>query len=260
MIDGHIHIERGDYTLEWIKKFTDKALEKNIEEIWLLEHCYRFTEFMPMYDSVCQHSEYIDKWFQKKAGVKKLNDYLELMEKVRETDFGVKVMFGLEVCYFKEYEEFVYDLTKYKDFDFLLGSVHFVDDFAFDHKAEHWVGKDVDLIYARFFEASIELVKSNIFDGIAHPDSIKLFGHKTLYPLYEYYEELAKQLSNNNMYAEQNSGAHRRCPATAELGMDKDMLDAMLRHSVKIVTASDAHEPCDVGDNIAQLKKSISIG
>lgn len=260
MIDGHIHIERGEYTLEWIKKFTDRAIEKNIEEIWLLEHCYRFTEFMPMYDSVCKYSEYIDKWFHKKAGVKELNDYLELIEKVRETDFGVKVMFGLEVCYFKEYEEFVYDLTKYKDFDFLLGSVHFVDDFAFDHKAEHWVGKDVDLIYARFFEASIELVKSNIFDGIAHPDSIKLFGHKTLYPLYEYYEELAKQLSNNNMYAEQNSGAHRRCPVTAELGMDKDMLDAMLRHSVKIVTASDAHEPCDVGDNIAQLKKSISIG
>ena len=76
MIDGHIHIERGEYTLEWIKKFTDRAIEKNIEEIWLLEHCYRFTEFMPMYDSVCKYSEYIDKWFHKKAEVKELNDYL----------------------------------------------------------------------------------------------------------------------------------------------------------------------------------------
>jgi len=42
--------------------------------------------------------------------------------------------------------------------------------------------------------------------------------------------------------------------------MNKDMLEAMMKYKVKIVTASDAHEPCDVGDNIAQLKKSISIG
>lgn len=63
MVDGHIHIERGEYTLEWIGQFVNKALEHNIDEIWLLEHCYRFREFVPMYDSVCSYSEYIDEWF-----------------------------------------------------------------------------------------------------------------------------------------------------------------------------------------------------
>ena len=29
-----------------------KAVEKQIDEIWLLEHCYGFEEFVPMYDSV----------------------------------------------------------------------------------------------------------------------------------------------------------------------------------------------------------------
>ena len=67
MIDGHIHIERGEYTLEWIKRFADKAIEMEIEEIWLLEHCYRFKQFVPMYDSVCRYSSYIDKWFHSKA-------------------------------------------------------------------------------------------------------------------------------------------------------------------------------------------------
>lgn len=28
MIDGHIHIERGDYSLEWIEQFVNKAVEK----------------------------------------------------------------------------------------------------------------------------------------------------------------------------------------------------------------------------------------
>ncbi len=40
MIDGHIHIERGAYTLDWINQFVSKAIEMEIDEIRLLEHCY----------------------------------------------------------------------------------------------------------------------------------------------------------------------------------------------------------------------------
>ncbi len=40
MIDGHIHIERGAYTLDWINQFVSKAVEMEIDEIRLLEHCY----------------------------------------------------------------------------------------------------------------------------------------------------------------------------------------------------------------------------
>ena len=60
MIDGHIHIERGDYSLEWIEQFVNKAVEMEIDEIRLLEHCYIFEEFMSMYGSVCAHSKYVD--------------------------------------------------------------------------------------------------------------------------------------------------------------------------------------------------------
>ena len=42
MIDGHIHIERGDYTLEWIQKFVDRAVAMGLDEIRLLEHNYMF--------------------------------------------------------------------------------------------------------------------------------------------------------------------------------------------------------------------------
>lgn len=47
MISGHIHVERGEYTLEWIYKFVDTAETNGIDEIWLLEHCYHFKEFVP---------------------------------------------------------------------------------------------------------------------------------------------------------------------------------------------------------------------
>lgn len=62
-----------------------------------------------------------------------LEDYRKLICDVRENLFPITIEFGLEICYFKEFESFAADLTKGKGFDFLVGSVHFVDNFAFDH-------------------------------------------------------------------------------------------------------------------------------
>ena len=257
MIDGHIHIERGPYTLEWIRKFVDKAVEMGLDEIRLLEHNFRFEEFVPMYDSVCAHSDFVNEWFHRVGGVKKLDEYLELIEKIRKEQFPVRIKFGLEVCYFREFEGLTAELTKDKGFDFLLGSMHFVDDFAFDHKPELWAGMDVDRIYRRYFEDSVCLAKSGIFSGIGHPDTIKLFGHKPSYPLTEYYEQLAEALAESGMYADQNSGAARRCPDTASLGMDGELIRILKKHHVEIITSSDAHCPEDVGYKIRELNGCI---
>jgi len=195
MVDGHIHIERGEYTLAWVERFIDQAILMNLDEIWLLEHCYRFIEFVPMYDSVCAYSDYIDKWFHKKAGVLELKDYLQLVNNVRKQKYPIKIKFGLEICYFEKFEEFIKQQTKDKEFDFLLVSTHFINDFAFDHKPEFWNGIDVDSACQSYFERSIALAESEIFSGIAHPDAIKLFGHKPSFELDGYYARLSKTLA-----------------------------------------------------------------
>ena len=159
MIDGHIHLEYGDYTLEYIKRFVDKAVEMQLNEIWLLEHNYMFPEFSPMYDSVCAHSSFVNNWFHRKASRKSYESYLDLIKKVRQEVYPVKIRFGLEVCYFREYENLVVQLTKDKGLDFLLGSIHFVGDFAFDHTAELWKGVDVDETYRKYFEDSFSLAE-----------------------------------------------------------------------------------------------------
>ena len=255
--DGHIHIERGPYTLEWIRMFVDKAVEMQLDEIWLLEHNHRFDEFIPMYDSVRAYSEYVDEWFKRQIKGVSLEDYLDLVRKVREERFPVRIRFGLEICYFKEHEDFIREHVESKDLDFLLGSVHYVDDFAFDHKAEHWQGLDVDRIYERYFETSVSLAQSGIFDGIGHPDAIKLFGHKPSFPLTGHYERLAEALAESGMYADQNSGVFRRCPDTATLGMDRELISALKKHGVRIVTSSDAHTPEDTGWMIRELRQCV---
>ncbi|MDE7202575.1 MAG: hypothetical protein K2O91_11910 [Lachnospiraceae bacterium] len=114
MIDGHIHIERGEYTLDWINQFVNKAVEMEIDEIRLLEHCYRFEEFVPMYDSVCTYSEYVDAWFHKNAGVHKLADYLELIERVRNEQFPVEIKLALKYAISRSLKALLLNLQRIK--------------------------------------------------------------------------------------------------------------------------------------------------
>jgi len=256
-IDSHIHLEQGEYTLEWITEFVMTAVSRGLDEIWLLEHCYRFRKFVPMYAGVCAHSLFIDEWFRRKAGILELADYLRLIEAVRGREWPIRIKFGLEVCYFKEAEDFVRQITAGLGLDFLTGSVHFVDDWAFDHRSEHWEGIDIDRAYRRYFETSIDLAESGLYNGIAHPDCIKLFGHKPTFSLDEYYDRLASALAKNRMYAEQSGGIFRRLPETASLGMHKDLRTALQRYGVTIHTASDAHCPADVGLHIEALTEAL---
>lgn len=257
LIDCHIHIEKGEYKKEWFDQFVKTAIEREIDEIWLLEHCYRFKEFIGMYDSVCNYSNYISNWFHSKAGVYPLADYLRLIDHIRSENYPIKIHFGLEVCYFKQQEDFIRKQTLGKGLDFLVGSVHFIDDFAFDHKAEHWANIDVDHMYHRYFETCIDLAKSGVYTGIAHPDAIKLFGHTASFDLNEYYNSLAAELAKNHMYAEQNSGIKRR--TNAELGMNIDLIKTLRKHGVKIQTASDAHRPEDVGLYIKEMYEKLQM-
>ena len=259
MTDGHIHIEAGPYTPEWIDQFVAQALKAGLTEIRLLEHCYRFREFAPMYDSVEAYSPYASDWVHRRVGVFPLSAYLELIDRARQREYPITVKFGLEICYFREQEKLIAAQTAGRGFDFLLGSIHFVDAFPFDHKPELWNGLDVDSIYKRYFEDSVCLARSGLFDGIGHPDTIKLFGHRPSYPLTDQYEALAQALAQAGMYADLNSGAARRYPQTATLGIEPEFLRILKRYGVPLITSSDAHCPQDVGSGIRELLKQAGM-
>ncbi len=257
MTDVHIHLEGGEYTLGWLEKFVSRAKETDTDEIWLLEHSYLFREFAPMYGCILGKNAFTDGWFSRRGGIRELSEYLALIGEARRRSFPVRVRFGLEVCYFEGAEEFVRDVTRGLGLDFLVGSVHFIDGFAFDHEAALWDGVDIDRAYRRYFESSVRLAESGVFDGIAHPDSIGLFGFQPSFPLDEYYDALAAAVSNSGMYAEENAGTYRRHPDTSPFGMNASLIRAMKRHGVRIVTASDAHTPYDVGAGIREAQRAV---
>ena len=65
-----------------------------------------------------------------------------------------------------------------RDLDYALGSVHFVGDRAVDHEGwDVWDRTgDPDEVWRRYFEALAEAARSGLFDILAHPDLVKVWG------------------------------------------------------------------------------------
>jgi histidinol-phosphatase (PHP family) len=255
MIDGHVHLERGGYTRPWLNEFIKYALERDITEIYFLEHSHRFIEFEHMYDSVINYSEYQRAWLSRKLCTT-IDNYTTFIDDMRRQDFPIKIKFGLEVCYIEGTEAIVSDIKNRFNFDFVTGSIHFVDGFGFDHKKEFWQGKDINQVYRQYYDNMKSLIKSDLFDTVAHPDSIKCFGHNSSEDLSDTYNEIANLLNEHNMCAEMSAGLKINY-GFAELGMNKKMLDIFKKKNVKLYTVSDAHKPEDVGRYIKETEMEL---
>ena len=102
-----------------------------------------------------------------------------------------------------------------------------------------------------------QLCESGLFNGLAHPDSIKCFGYKPDIDLTEYYNKLAVLLNKYHMYAENSGGLRLNYSPEIELGLNSQLLSVLRKNNVQIETASDAHKQIDVGANIAELENML---
>lgn len=250
VIDGHIHFEHQPYSLELIDRMVETAIKNGVTELHLLDHTHKFQEFRFLYteDSLepCIFVHYKD---HKMIPIKQ---YLDFIKIVRARTYPVKLKFGLEVCYFKEHEkELKEELDKY-DFDFLVGSVHFVKGFGYDFGKELWEGRDVDELYKGFFENTYDLIKSNIFDHLAHPDAIKIYGYTPSFDLTPYYEKVAKLLAEHHMTTENNSGFFRY--GFTNYGLNEKFYEILKKNNVTIYKSSDAHKYDFIGAKFDELK------
>ena len=92
------------------------------------------------------------------------------------TDITVRL--GLEVDYFPETIERVQEQLATYPFDFLIGSVHFVDGFPIDFHAQPWqeIPQDSrDTVWRGYWRLLRATAQSGIFDIIGHFDLPKKF-------------------------------------------------------------------------------------
>lgn len=253
MIDGHVHLEKGPLTREYVYEFVNEAINKGIDKLQILDHTHRFKEFASLYDNLRIIPEQIN-WLNHDLK-DSIYNYINLIEEMKKESFPIDVSFGLEVCYQKNNEEKLKKLLKVYDWDFLVGSVHSIFNIAYDSSwsvKNLWEKWPVDEIYKEYYQEVLNLVKSNLFSQLGHPDTIKMFNYYPSYDLTETYIELSKLLNEHHMKVENNVGCYYRYHHK-DKGLSDELLKIFKDNGCNLITVSDAHYPKDVGNNIIDI-------
>lgn len=249
MIDGHVHIEKDPYSIEYILLYVEKAIERGIDEINLLEHTHRFKEWASLYDPARMTDLKMKKWLDDKKLIS-INDYHELIKQVRCLELPIKINFGLEVCYFDSKEPFIKEQLSAFDYDFVIGSIHYIYDRAYDldHISQEilWDKYEINDIYKEYYLQTEKLIQSQLFTQLGHMDTIKKYNIYPTYDLIPTYHHIANLLIQYHMKTECNVGCHYRY-GHVDLGLSDVLLNILKEHHVPIITCSDAHQPNDVG-------------
>src|SRR5438128_8629865 len=150
----------------------------------------------------------------------------------------------------------VADLLDGYPFDVLLGSVHWLGAWRFDDLEDaaslaEWRRRGVEETWAAYTEALEELAESGACDVLAHPDLVKVAGHRSKAPD-ELYDRMAEAAARSGMAAEVSSAGWRK--PIGEAYPAPALLARFRKAGVPATTASDAHGLPDVAAQSADLR------
>ncbi len=181
----------------------------------------------------------------------RIDAYKAAVHAVQEAYPDMEILLGCELDWLGPDEDRGLVADDFKDFDIVLGSVHFMDGWLFNSAAfqEEWFNRDVDDTWRRYIDLWCEAaVSDRPFTVMAHPDVIKKFGRLPSFDLSKSYERMAEAAREGNRLIEVNTSALRYpypefCPAPA-------LLKAFCRAGVGCTVGTDAHSTSVVAADI----------
>jgi len=227
IVDYHMHLrdsqERIAHTADAVEPFIETAAEHGVDEIGFTEHVYYFRQTRPLWELP----------YQTERCVYDLDAYVDAVVEAKRR--GLPVKLGLEVDYAGGWQDELDAILEPYPWDYLLGSVHWIDGLAVDSSpnAGVWAEWPVEEVWRRYFEALAELAASGHVDVLAHPDLPKIFGRRPERIEYPPLAGVALEISTNGRYK-----------PVGELYPDLELLHAA---GLPVTLASDAHVPKNVG-------------
>jgi histidinol-phosphatase (PHP family) len=228
IVDYHMHLrdpeERIAHSVEAVEPFVETARACGVDEIGFTEHVYYFRQTFPLWTET----------YQTERCVYDLDTYVDAVLEAKRR--GLPVKLGLEVDYIGERQDELAEVLEPYPWDYLLGSVHWIDGHAVDSAPDRglWAEAAVEEVWRRYFAALAELASSGHVDVLAHPDLAKIFGLRPAGPIeYPPLDGVALEISTNGRYK-----------PVGELYPDLELLRSS---QLPITLASDAHVPANVG-------------
>ena len=240
IVDYHMHLRDrhgdepgGRYLVERLEQYVEQARRAGVDEIGISDHAYHFRQSERVWDI---------PWMQNRCG-DDLDEYVTAVEEGKRR--GLPVKLGLEVDFLPDRVDDLASLLASYPWDYLLGSVHFVDGHSVDMDPSF--GDEAG--WRAYFEALAQAAASGLFDVLSHPDLVKFFGSR---PAPEVLDELhdaaARAIAAAGTCLEVSAaGLHK---PVGEVYPDLALLRRCRALDVPITLASDAHQPEHVGRDI----------
>lgn len=177
-----------------------------------------------------------------------LPEYFEWVEAARNYAHNrIPVRLGLECDWLPGCEQWITELTRKADWDYLIGSVHYLGGWNFDSPEllKSWEEVEVEEAWTRYWKEYSAMARSELFDFLGHPDLIKKFSHHPGGDLRRFYEPAIEAIAESGCAIELNTaGWHRPCE---EQYPAADFLNLACAAGIPLLINSDAHAPGEVG-------------
>jgi len=244
ILDYHMHLRNGREEIAhdtWsVDPFVEAARLAGVDEIGFTEHGYYFTQLRTLWSVP----------YQTERCVYDIDPYVDAVVQARER--GLPVKLGLEVDYVAGREDETRALLAPYPWDYLLGSVHWIDGFAVDGEPRLIDEVGVEDAWQRYFGELARAARSGLFDSLSHPDLVKIFGDRAA----EFdYAEIADAVAESGIAIEVSTAGLRK-PAS-ELYPHPDLLAACRERGVPVTTGSDAHSPDVVGRDFDRARELL---
>ena len=243
LTDYHVHLRPDEpgttferyMTAANAERYREVATERGIAELGVSEHVYRFTQAL----DVWRHELWVE------SAHDDLDAYCGFVRE--QTDLRL----GIEADFIPGREERMAELLDGRDWDYVVGSIHFVGDGALDYaKYDVWTRADSpDKVWRTYFEWLGELAMTGMYDVLAHPDLVKYWGRaERPWPdrdLRYYYEIAMEGIAESGIAVEVSTAGLRK--PVGELYPARAFLEMVVDAGNPIALSSDAHTPDQIG-------------
>jgi histidinol-phosphatase (PHP family) len=242
LTDYHVHLRPDEAPSSFAEymtpgnaqRYRDSAAERGIQELGVAEHVYRFSAAL----DVWQHP----LW--RKYAVDDLDAYVTFVRE--ETDLRL----GIEADFIPGRDDRMRSLLEGRDWDYVVGSIHFIADGAVDYdKYDVWnSGRSPDHVWRTYFTWLGELAATGMYDVLAHPDLVKMWGAERPWPdrdLRFYYDLAMEQIADSGIAVEVSTAGLRK--PVGEIYPSVQFLEMVLDAGNPVALSSDAHVPDQLG-------------
>jgi histidinol-phosphatase (PHP family) len=242
LTDYHVHLrpdEEGTPAAEYFtaanaERYRETASERGIAELGVSEHVYRFRQALEVWER-----DYWRPW-----AVDDLDAYCAFVRE--ETDLRL----GIEADFVPGREDRMASLLEARDWDYVVGSIHQLDEGALDDPDfDLWERRnDPDAVWERYFTLLGELARSGMFDILAHPDLVEHWGSERPRPSRDpkFFWDMAMEGIAESKIAVEVSTAGLRKPV-GRIYPDRGFLEWCLEAGCPVALSSDAHTPEHLG-------------